>query len=217
MKLLLSEHQKTFRKLAIAYIKKVDRNIKILVIAGPSWAGKTTLIRTLLKKFPSKFTVVVQVSTRPPHKNVMARRYVSLNQFWKENIVLKWMSGLYPCWYTVEDLLMAMKKNKIIIFESIARFEMLQKILKRVQITWMIVGILPPGENIQKMLQELEKRLRRRTDFSLEDMEKKIADATSRIIPGILSKADLIITSANYKTESDIGKIMKMWITKTWK
>lgn len=77
---LLSEHQKTFRNLAITHIEKHGR-LRIIAIAGPNGAGKTTLIEALIKTFPKIFTEVIQVSTRPPRKNEGARRFIPFDSF----------------------------------------------------------------------------------------------------------------------------------------
>ena len=209
MESTFSAHQKRFKKLALPLLKRLGGKIRILIIAGPSWTWKTTLIRALLKKFPKEFSIVTQISTRPPHKNILARKYVPLSQFSKESIVLEWISGKYPCWYGLSELLSSIKEGKITIFESIARFEKFQMILWKEVILWVTVGILPPWKTIPKMIQELRRRLIERED-SQEDIEEKMFDAASRIIPWILKKADIIIRSANYQTDSDIEKIMKI-------
>ena len=75
----------------------------------------------------------------------------------------------------------------------------------------MIVGVLPPGDNIQEMIDVLEARLRQRIDYCSEDVVKKLLDARNRIIPNILVKAQIILCGCRDRTSSDATVIMKKW------
>lgn len=209
MGLSLSEHQKTFRRLATTHIKESGDRIKVLAVAGPNWSWKTTLIRALLKRFPDEFTEVVQVVTRPSRADDRARRFVAEKDFRKEKIIVGWVAGLYNYWYALCDLLAALRQNKILIFEGISRWEKLKNILGSQKVKWVIVGVLPPGKEIKEMIIELRKRLMSRTTFSTSDVEKKLSDAEHRIIPEVLKKAQIIVRSSNYETKNDVDNITK--------
>lgn len=205
---VLSEHQKTFRKLVQAHIKKSGQVVRVLAVAGPNGGGKTTLIRALIKKFPKIFVEVIQVSTRPPRCDDRARRFVSLLKFKNEKIILGWIAGIYEYWYALQDLMSAIYTNKILIFEGVSRLEKLKKILQKKFIVSVIVWVLPPGRSVQNIVAVLEKRLSCRPTSQQSDIQKKLAEAQYRIIPEVLKKADLIIRSASFKTESDVQKVM---------
>lgn len=206
---VLSEHQKTFRKLVQAHIKKSGQLVRVLAVAGPNGGWKTTLIRALIKKFPKFFVEVIQVSTRPQRNDDRARRFIKPSKFKNENIVLNWIAGLYEYWYALQDLMSAVYTNRILIFEGIPRLEKMIQILQKKCVISIIVWVLPPWKNIFEIIETLKKRLSSRTTYDQDDMKKKIADAQNRIIPTLLSKADLIIRSTSFKTESDVEKVMK--------
>ncbi len=205
------DYQKDFLKKVDAHMKKGGRVIKILAIAWPNGAWKTTLIRGLMKKFPDSFCEVVQVTTRSSCEFDTARKCISAKQFALEKVILWGQAWIYQYWYTSEALLQAFKKNKIIIFEGISRLKKLQTLLDARYIRSMIIGVVPPGETTQAILDELKNRLLSRCFLSEEDVEKKISDAKNRIIPQVFAESDIIIRSEWNRTDKDIETIMKKW------
>lgn len=75
----------------------------------------------------------------------------------------------------------------------------------------MIVGVLPPGNNIQEMIDILELRLQQRIDYCSEDVMKKLLDARNRVIPNILVKAQIVLYGCRDYTSSNATVIMKKW------
>lgn len=75
----------------------------------------------------------------------------------------------------------------------------------------MIVGVLPPGNNIQEMIDVLGVRLRQRINYCSEDAMKKLLDARNRVIPNILEKAQIVLCGCRDHTSSNATVIMKKW------
>lgn len=211
MTILLSEHQKTFRKEVIAYIRKKSESIKVLAIAWPNGAGKTTLIKGLIKKFPDIFSEVVQITTRPLIAWDRSRRFISDAQFLKEKIVLWGTAGIYQYGYTLRDLMKTIRKDKIMIFEGISRLEKLRNILTKSDLKYIIVGVIPPGKTLSSMLKKLKARLLKRPNISQIDVQKKLQDSEFRVIPEVLQKSHIIIRSRWNHSISDAMKVMKKW------
>lgn len=70
-----------------------------------------------MKKFPDSFCEIDLITTGVPHGNDGPRRFVSYEEFLKEKIVVGWAVGCCESGYSVQDLIKAIRKNKIIIFE----------------------------------------------------------------------------------------------------
>jgi len=75
----------------------------------------------------------------------------------------------------------------------------------------MIVGVLPPGNNIQEMIDVLEMRLRQRIGYCPKDVMKKLLDARNRVIPNILVKAQIVLCGCRGQTSLNATVIMKKW------
>jgi|GEM_PF-2652781 len=75
----------------------------------------------------------------------------------------------------------------------------------------MIVGVLPPGKTVHMMISHLRVRLFSREYISEEDVQKKLQDSESRVIPEVLRESHMIILSRGNHTDSDVEKVMKKW------
>ncbi|MEI6711276.1 MAG: hypothetical protein WCK88_03475 [bacterium] len=75
----------------------------------------------------------------------------------------------------------------------------------------MIVGVLPPGNNIQEMIDALAMRLCQRIDYCPKDVMKKLLHARNRVIPNILAKAQIILCGCRGRTILNATIIMKKW------
>lgn len=64
---------------------KVDMRKNLVVVSGPSGAGKTTIVKEVMKQYP-KLNKTVSVTTRRPRKNEVDGKdyyFVSLNEFYE--------------------------------------------------------------------------------------------------------------------------------------
>lgn len=105
----------------------------------------------------------------------------------------------------------SIKKNKTMIFEGISRLKKFQTILGERNLRYMIVGVLPPGKTIASMVKKLKTRLLSRPGSSIVDVEKKLKDSETRVIPEVIRESHLIIRSRGNHTDSDVEKVMKKW------
>jgi hypothetical protein len=102
---------------------------------------------------------------------------------------------VYQYGYASQDLLEAIAKNRIIIFEGLSRLRKFKSILGKRKLHYMIAGVLPPGKTIRSIVSKLKTRLLSRPGFSEEDFQKKLQDAERRVIPDVLKESHLIIRS----------------------
>ena len=75
-----------FPKPAIFYIRRMEKNwVKLVIVAAPSGAGKTTIVRHLLETFPSlAFSISATTRSRRPHEtDGVDYHFVSVEAFKK--------------------------------------------------------------------------------------------------------------------------------------
>lgn len=70
----------------VTYYERVDsmKNNQVLIICGPSMSGKTTLMNSILQKYPDEFYKLEQITTRPQREDEVNGKdyyFVELSDF----------------------------------------------------------------------------------------------------------------------------------------
>ncbi len=144
-----------------------------VVVSAPSGAGKTTLVKKLLKKHPA-FGFSTSVTTRPPRtgeKNGRDYHFVSEKEFWrlrKSGKLLEW-AKIHGSYYgTPAGPLKSKKKWEVILFDVNRQGA---QAIKKVCPEALCVFIFPPG------WKTLKARLFSRGTESKSELRRRLADA----------------------------------------
>ena len=162
----------------IAYKKYKKIFNKLLIILGPSGAGKDTLMNLIKDKHPHKFVKCVSYTTRSPRKGEKQGEnyyFISKEEFQKldseQKIIGKFEK--YGNYYgTSIDLIyknLNEHKDKIIYFDY--NIETAKKTLEIKNLSFNYIAIVPPS------LEELEKRLIGRKSESQDSLRQRITYA----------------------------------------
>ena len=184
----------------IAYIicKKLFKKNKLLIILGPSGAGKDTLMNLIKDKHPNKFFKCVSYTTRSPRKGEKQGEnyyFISKEEFQKldseQKIIGKFEK--YGNYYGSSiDLIyknLNEHKDKIIYFDY--NIETAKKTLEIKNLSFNYIAIVPPS------IEELEKRLIGRKSENQDSLHQRITYAKTEL--EMIKKADFL----NYVIEND--------------
>ncbi len=144
-----------------------------LIVSAPSGAGKTTLVKRILKKHPT-FGFSTSVTTRPPRageRNGWDYHFISEKEFLRRHYagkLLEWakIHGFY--YGTPAVPLQSKKKRRVVLFDVNRQGA---RALKKVCAAAVLVFIFPPG------WKTLEARLFRRGTESKSELRRRLADA----------------------------------------
>ena len=144
-----------------------------VVVSAPSGAGKTTLVKNLLKKHPA-FVFSTSITTRRPRageKNGREYHFVSEKEFLRLRQAGKLLecAKIHGFYYGTPAVpLRSKKKRRVILFDVNRQGA---RALKKVCREAVLVFIFPPG------WKTLEARLFRRGTESKSELRRRLADA----------------------------------------
>lgn len=147
------------------------------MVSAPSGAGKTTLVKKLLKKYPN-FGFSVSVTTRPPRpgeRNGNEYHFVTEKQFRQlreSGKLLEW-AKIHGYYYGTPIVPLKSKKKAEVVFFDVNRQGAWA--VKKICPKAVLVFILPPD------WRALSSRLSRRGTESSSDLKKRLADAKNEI------------------------------------
>jgi len=150
----------------------------LLVVSAPSGAGKTTLCRLLLERFPFRFSV--SHTTRPPRPGEVHGRdyyFVSREEFRemiREGAFLEWAEvhgNLYGTSFSEVERALSGEEDLLLDIDVQGASQVRGRLGARA----VFVFILPPS------LEELERRLRRRGTEDEETLRRRLARAREEI------------------------------------
>lgn len=152
---------------------------KLIIISGPSGAGKTTLIRSLMDRIPT-LAFSISATTRPMRKGEMegvdyffisTRKF---NELIKNNAFIEWAKvhgNLYGTLKENVEKLREERKNVILDIDEQGASQVRKK-----KIPALLIYILPPS------FKELEKRLKARNTELKKDMSTRLEYAKEQIL-----------------------------------
>lgn len=159
--------------------KKIKNQHKIIVISGPSGAGKTTLIRKVVKRIPT-LAFSTSATTRPIRKGEregVDYFYISEEIFKRlieSDSFIEWAKvhgNLYGTLkYHIDELI---KREKDVVLDV---DEQGAHQIKEKNIPTILIYILPPS------IEELEKRLKKRKSELTKEMKKRLENAKEQIL-----------------------------------
>ena len=188
----------------ISYIiyKKLFNNNKLLIILGPSGAGKDTLMNLIKDKHPNKFFKCVSYTTRSPRDNEKQGEnyyFISKEEFKKldseQKIIGKFekYGNYYGSSIDLINKNISKHKDKIIYFDY--NIETAKKTLEIKNLSFNYIAIIPPS------IEELEKRLIGRKSESQDSLQQRITYAKTEL--EMIEKADFL----NYVVQNvDLNK-----------
>jgi guanylate kinase len=159
--------------------KKIKNQGKIIVISGPSGAGKTTLIRKVKKEIPT-LAFSVSATTRPIRKGEkegVDYFYISEEIFKsliKSDSFIEWAKvhgNLYGTMKHYVEELIKKKKDVVLDIDEQGAYQIREK-----NIPAILIYILPPS------IKELEKRLEKRKSELKKEMKKRLKNAKEQIL-----------------------------------
>lgn len=159
--------------------KKIKNQGKIIVISGPSGAGKTTLIRKVKKEIPT-LAFSVSATTRPIRKGEkegVDYFYISEEIFKsliKSDSFIEWAKvhgNLYGTMKHHVEELIKKKKDVVLDIDEQGAHQIREK-----NIPAILIYILPPS------IKELEKRLEKRKSELKKEMKKRLKNAKEQIL-----------------------------------
>ncbi len=152
-----------------------DHKGKIFVVSAPSGAGKTTILRSVLKEFP-ELVLSVSATTRPQREHEIDGKdyfFISEDDFIKKiknDEFIEW-ENFYDYYYgTLKEFVCTkLKAGLSIVFEVDVKGALN---IKKVHPESVMIFILPPS------IDELHRRLNFRNTESKEDLKKRVDRAT---------------------------------------
>ena len=151
-----------------------NKRVKIIIITGPSGAGKTTIVGELIKRHPEWGMVLSRTSRAPRENKDLPGEYqcnVSKKRFlrWRKEGRDLWMVSEHGNMYaTLKDDVDGAFAAKVVLFMQLLP-DSVPKILDYVPDRVKPIFIVPPDE------EELRRRLAKRGE-SPEQIERRIAD-----------------------------------------
>ena len=159
-------------------VKNIKKPGKLIIISGPSGAGKTTLIKRLMQKIPT-LTFSVSATTRAIREGEIESVdyfFVSTEEFddlIRNDAFIEWADvhgNLYGTLKKHVKELREKRKNVILDID-----EKGAKQIKKKKIPALFIYILPPS------LEELEKRLKKRDTEHIKEMNRRLQSAKEQI------------------------------------
>ncbi len=159
-------------------IKNIKKLGKLIIISGPSGAGKTTLIRKVMQKIPT-LTFSVSATTRAIREGEIEGIdyfFVSpeeFNDLLRNDAFIEWAKvhgNLYGTLKKHVKELREKRKNVILDIDEQGANQ-----IKKKKIPALFIYILPPS------LEELEKRLKERDTERIKEMTRRLQSAKEQI------------------------------------
>lgn len=154
---------------------------KLIIFSAPSGAGKTTIVKELLKREELKLKFSISAASRAPRKGEVNGKdyyFLSADQFRKKienNKFLEWEEVYKDHFYgtLLSEIERIEKDGNHVIFDVdvVGGLNIKQKFKNEA----LAVFIMPPS------VKELEKRLRKRATDTEENIKKRVAKATKEL------------------------------------
>lgn len=144
-----------------------------MVVSAPSGAGKTTLVKNILRRHP-EFGFSTSVTTRPPRareKNGREYHFVSEKEFLrlrKAGKLLEW-AKIHGFYYGTPEMPVKAKKNRRVVFFDVNRQG--ARAIKKKCPEAVLVFIFPPG------WKTLKSRLSGRGTETKSEVRRRLSDA----------------------------------------
>jgi len=159
-------------------IKEIKKTGKLIVISGPSGAGKTTLIRKVIQKIPT-LTFSVSATTRPIREGEIESIdyfFVSSEEFSdliRNDAFIEWAKVHGNLYGTLKNQIKELiEKGKNIVLDI---DEQGANQIKKKEIPALFIYILPPS------LKELKKRLKERDTEHIKEIDRRLQSAKEQI------------------------------------
>lgn len=159
-------------------VKNIKKPGKLIVISGPSGAGKTTLIRKLMQKIPT-LTFSVSATTRPIREgeidsvNYFFVSSEEFNDLIRNDAFIEWAKVHGNLYGTLKRHVKELREKRGNIVLDVDEQGANQ--IKKKKIPALFIYILPPS------LEELEKRLKERDTEHMKEMTRRLQSAKEQI------------------------------------
>lgn len=159
-------------------VKNIKKPGKLIIISGPSGAGKTTLIRKVMQKIPTLIFSVSATTRAIREGEIEGADYFfvateEFNDLIRKDAFIEWANvhgNLYGTLKKHVKELREKRKNVILDID-----EQGAKQIKKKKIPALFIYVLPPS------LEELEKRLKKRDTEHIKEMNRRLQSAKEQI------------------------------------
>ena len=188
----------------------IDNKGCIIVVSAPSGAGKTTIVKNILKEFP-EIVFSISATTRKKRKgetNSVEYFFITEEEFLqkiRDDEFIEW-EKFYDYYYgSLKSFVNEnVEQGKCVLFEVDVKGALS---IKRIYPDSILIYILPPS------LEELTKRLKNRMTETEEDLQKRIARAEMEL--SLKDEFDnIVINDELEKAISEVKEIIKNKINK---